>query len=144
LIEAAAANANPNQFLGRPMKVAKEEIVGLVTALEAFVAEDEEAETQEYHRLVQQVVDALTEVPGLDISLEHDEFDYLIPTAVIKFTRHWRGPSRDQVTQAMKQGDPPVYLHELGNPDELAVDPLNLRQDEVQTVVRRLREELLR
>jgi L-seryl-tRNA(Ser) seleniumtransferase len=144
LIEAAAANANPNQFLGRPMKVAKEEIVGLVTALEAFVAEDEEAETQEYHRLVQQVVDALTEVPGLDISLEHDEFDYLIPTAVIRFTRQWRGPSRDQVTQAMKQGDPPVYLHELGNPDELAVDPLNLRQDEVQTVVRRLREELLR
>ena len=48
LIEAAAANASPNPFLGRPMKVAKEEIVGLVTALELFVQEDEEAEMARY------------------------------------------------------------------------------------------------
>jgi L-seryl-tRNA(Ser) seleniumtransferase len=33
LIEAAAAHADPAQFLGRPMKVTKEEVVGLVTAL---------------------------------------------------------------------------------------------------------------
>ena len=41
LIDAALANASPAQFIGRSAKVAKEEIVGLVTALSMFVEEDE-------------------------------------------------------------------------------------------------------
>jgi L-seryl-tRNA(Ser) seleniumtransferase len=143
LIEAAAASANPNQFLGRPMKVAKEEIVGLVTALELFVEEDEEAEMGRYGSIAQRVVDALAEVPGLEITFEHDDFDYLIPHAVMRFRKGWRGPSRDRVVAAMERGDPPIYLHQLGNPDELAVDLLNLLDNEVEIVLRRLREELL-
>jgi L-seryl-tRNA(Ser) seleniumtransferase len=144
LIAAASANASPNQALGRPMKVAKEEIVGLVTALERFVEEDEEQEMREYAALAQPVVDALSEVPGLEVSLKHNELDYLIPTAVMRFGKDWRGPSRDQITQAMQLGDPPIHLHQLGEPDELAVDPLNLREDEVEVIISRLREELLR
>lgn len=144
LVEAAAANANPNQFIGRPLKVAKEEVIGLVTALELFVEEDEEQEMRQYARLAQQVVDELAEVPGLRVTLEHDDFDYLIPTAVCRFTREWRGQSRDQVMHSLELGDPPIYLHQLSEPGELAVDPLNLRDDEVRIVARRLREELLR
>ncbi|HIN06299.1 MAG TPA: aminotransferase class V-fold PLP-dependent enzyme [Dehalococcoidia bacterium] len=144
LIEAAAFNASPNQALGRPMKVSKEEIVGLITALERFVEEDEEQEMADYRGKAQHVVDALAEVPGLEISLEHDDFDYLIPTAVMRFGRDWRGPPRDQIAQAMEKGTPPIYLHQMGEPDELAVDPLNLLDDEVEIVIRRLREELLR
>lgn len=62
----------------------------------------------------------------------------------MRFGKAWRGPSRDHVAQAMKNGAPPIHLHQLGEPDELAVDPLNLLDDEVEIVVRRLREELLR
>ncbi len=144
LIEAAAANASPNQFLGRSMKVAKEEIVGLVAALQLFVEEDEGAETRQYLQMAQTVVDALIEVPGLKIAVEHDEYNYLIPIALMTFTRDWAGPSRDDVLEAMAEGDPPIYLHQLNNPDELAIDPLNLDDDELETVIRRLREELLR
>lgn len=144
LIEAAAAHANPAQFLGRPMKVAKEEVVGLVTALSMFVEEDEEAEMRAYRTLVQRVVDALSEVPGLKITLEHDEHDYLIPHALLRFGRDWRGPSRDEIARALEEGEPAIYLHQLGQPDELAVDPLNLTEEETSTVVRRLREELTR
>ena len=63
LIEAAAAQANPAQFLGRGMKVAKEEVVGLVASLAAFVEEDEAAEMTAYRAMVQQVVDAFVENP---------------------------------------------------------------------------------
>jgi len=42
LIEAAYANASPHQFIGRGLKVAKEEIIGLSKALEIFLSEDEE------------------------------------------------------------------------------------------------------
>ena len=144
LIEAAAANAAPNSYLGRSMKVAKEEIMGLVTALRIFDEEDEAAETVRYREKVQQVVDALIEVPGIRVSVQHDEWNYLVPTALIEFTTEWNGPSRDDVLEAMATGDPPVHLHQLGDPYELGVDPINLDQEELETVIRRLREELLR
>src|SRR5947199_2280431 len=44
LIRAVAANASPNQAIGRAAKTSKEEIAGLVVALELFMAEDERAE----------------------------------------------------------------------------------------------------
>ena len=144
LIEAAAAHANPAQMLGRPMKVAKEEVVGLVTALTMFLEEDEEAEMLAYRTLAERVVDALSEVPGLKITLEHDDYDYLIPHALLRFGPDWRGPSRNEIARAMEEGEPAIYLHQLGQPDELAVDPLNLTEEETSTVVRRLREELSR
>ena len=142
LIEAAAAQANPAQFLGRGMKVAKEEVVGLVASLSAFVEEDEAAEMAAYHAVVQRVVDALVEIPGLRVVLEHDDINYLIPHAVIHFTGDWRGPSRDAIAAAMEHGNPEIHLHQLGGPQELAVDPLNLTEEETDIVIRRLREEL--
>ena len=144
LIEAAAAQANPAQFLGRGMKVAKEEVIGLVASLAAFVEEDEAAEMAAYRQLAQRAVDALVEIPGLRVDLEHDGINYLIPHAVIRFTDDWRGPSRDAVAAAMESGSPQVYLHQLGGPNELAVDPLNLTEEETEIVIRRLREELTR
>ena len=88
-----------------------------------FVDETRIAEMAMYRRKAQQVVDALAEVDGLRVSLEHDEHNYLIPHAVMRFTRDWRGPGRNEVYQSMIAGDPPIYLHDIFDPDELAVDP---------------------
>ncbi len=142
LIEAAAAQANPAQFLGRGMKVAKEEVIGLVASLAAFVEEDEAAEMAAYRAMAQQVVDALVELPGLRVTLEHDSLNYLIPHAVIRFSDEWRGPSRDAIAAALERGNPQIHLHQLGGPQELAVDPLNLTEEETGIVIRRLHEEL--
>ena len=90
------------------------------------------------------VVDALIEVPGLRVSVQHDLINYLVPTALIEFTPEWNGPSRDEVMEAMAKGDPAIHLHQLGDPDEFGVDPINLDEGEVEVVIRRLREELLR
>ena len=125
------------------MKVAKEEIIGLVEALRIFVDEDEEAENRVMAEMCGQVVDALIETPGLEVTVEHDEWDYLTPIAILKFTRDWRGPSRDDVRDALTAGDPPIYLHDIHNPDELGVDPFNLDERELEIVIERLRETLL-
>ena len=142
LIDAALANASPAQFIGRSAKVAKEEIVGLVTALSMFVEEDENAEMAWYREMAQRVVDSLIEVPGLNISLEHDGIDYLLPNAVLHLGGDWSGPSAPQVAAALQQGDPPIYLQQLRAPDELMVDPLNVTEDEIDVIIRRLREAL--
>ena len=143
LIEAATANASPHQFIGRGMKVAKEEVVGLLKAVEVFLAEDEEKGNKRYREMSQIVVDALIEVPGLRVRVEHDEHDFLTPIALATFTKEWRGPSRDEVLDMMLEGDTPIYLYQLSALDEIGVDPTNLDEDELEAVIRKLHSVLL-
>ena len=116
----------------------------MLQALEIFVNEDEEAEMKRYTEMCQEVVDALIEVPGISVSVEHDQYDYLTPNTIMKFADDRMGPGRDEVFAAMVNGDPPVYLHNIHHPNELGVDPANLDEAELQLVIRRLREALLK
>ena len=143
LIKAAAANASPHQFIGRGMKVAKEEIIGLISSLKIFLNEDEDAETKQFNEVCQRIVDTLIEAPGLRVTVEHDEYNYLTPLTLIKFTKDWNGPSRDHVIEALASGEPRIQVHSLGDPDEFAVDPFNLNEQDIETVISRLHEELI-
>jgi L-seryl-tRNA(Ser) seleniumtransferase len=145
LVDAAAANSSPHQFLGRGMKVSKEGIMGFVAALEVFLDQDEEQEMARFHSMAQQIVDAFIETPGLRVTLEHDKRNYLIPNALITFEESWRGPSRSELTAALEAGDPPIYLQGVFLPeDQIAVDPFNVDEEEMDVLIHRLREELLR
>ena len=143
LIEAARANASPNTFVARSMKVSKEEIMGLITAIQVFLSEDEEAETARYTEMCNRVVDALVEVPGVEVTVEHDRIDYLIPTAMIWFQEDWRGPSESEILSALSRGDPPVFVRTLGGPGFMGIDPMNLDDEALDVAIRRVREVLL-
>jgi L-seryl-tRNA(Ser) seleniumtransferase len=148
LVRAAALNASPNQALGRAAKTSKEEIAGLVVALELFMAEDESAEMKRYTDVCAAIVEALSDISGLRAVVEHDAVNRVIPHAVVYFTPDWRGPSGHAVQVALAQGDPHIYVqqgaHQGGYFDEISVDPINLQPGEAQIVATRLREELTR
>jgi D-glucosaminate-6-phosphate ammonia-lyase len=148
LIRAAALNASPNQGVGRPSKTSKEEIVGLVTALELFLAEDEEAEMRRYRQVCQRIVAALSDLDGLRCTVEHDGVNRIIPHAVIYFEPSWNGPSGHDVREALAKGDPHIYIQQGtqqgGYFDEIAVDPINLQPGDEEIIAQRLRQELTR
>ncbi|HEY7541441.1 MAG TPA: aminotransferase class V-fold PLP-dependent enzyme [Methylomirabilota bacterium] len=148
LVRAVSLNASPNQALGRAAKTSKEEICGLVTALELFIAEDEAAETKRYVDVCTIIVEKLADIPGLRCVVEHDPMNRVIPHAVIYFTPDWTGPSGNAVQVALAKGTPHIYVqqgaHQGGYFDEIAVDPINLQPGEEQLVAARLREELTR
>ncbi|MDA1258267.1 MAG: aminotransferase class V-fold PLP-dependent enzyme [Chloroflexi bacterium] len=144
LVEAARLNAAPNQAIGRPMKVSKEEIVGLVAAVEAFMAEDEAAETARFRRYCETVVDQIAEVPGIRAQVEHDRKDHPIPHAVIYFERNWRGPDGEEIHRRLMQRSPRVYLSPLGFMGEIYMDPINLQPGEIEIVAESIRDELLK
>ena len=144
LISAAVANGSPNQFLGRGMKVSREEIIGFVTALEIFVQEDEEAQINHLRKKAQIIADALIEIPGLHVTVEHDEYNFLMPNTVIRFDKTWRGASKADTLKALEKGNPPVYLQGTFVPDDaVAVDPFNVEDNELDVLIKRLREELV-
>lgn len=141
-IEYARLCNAPNATVARALKVSKEEIAGLVAAVRTFVAVDEEAESAAYTREMQDIVDAVGDVPGVDSSVIHDEAFY-IPHAVFRFNESWRGPDNQEIGRRMKAGNPRVYVRHVDpGGREVSVDPLNIQEGEHEHVARRLRDEL--
>ncbi|MQG19144.1 MAG: aminotransferase class V-fold PLP-dependent enzyme [SAR202 cluster bacterium] len=140
LIQACAANASPNPFIGRSMKVAKEEIIGLITALEIFVSENEKIQFDRFRKMSQMVVDLLKDVPGIKVSVEEDEYDYLNPMAIIKFQSGWKGPYRDELQEILLQKNPRIYIRALAGQDETGIDPFNIDDHEMEIIIERLQE----
>lgn len=65
LIEAARANGSPNQRLVRAMKAGKEEICGLLSAVERYVAHNHEDDLRHYEECVASWVAALQPIAGV-------------------------------------------------------------------------------
>ena len=65
LIDAALMQASPNSHLGRGMKVGKEEIIGLIAALNRYERLDYEALEAEWARKARYIVGELSDVKGL-------------------------------------------------------------------------------
>ena len=140
LIQSCSANAAPNPFLGRSMKVAKEEIIGLTTALEIFVSEDEKIQFDRFRKMSQMVVDLLHDIPGIKVTVEEDEFDYLNPMAIIKFQPDWKGPYRDELQDILIERHPRIYIRALAGPEETGIDPFNVDDHEMEIILKRLKE----
>jgi len=146
LIRAAVLNSSPNQGVGRAAKTSKEEIVGLVTALELFLAEDEETEMNRYREVCTRIVDAVRDLPGIRAVVEQDAVNRVLPHAVVYFEPSWDGPSGHIIQVALAQGEPHIYVqqgpHQGGYFDEIAIDPINLQPGDEEIIATRLREEL--
>ena len=64
LIEAAALNHSPNTAIGRGMKVGKEEIIGLITALNRYVKLDHDAVRETWNKKARYIAEQLEGIPG--------------------------------------------------------------------------------
>ena len=67
LVRACRLNSNPNSAIGRGMKVGKEEIAGLVRAVEIFMEQDEEALVRKWEECCRTIGDALKGVAGVRV-----------------------------------------------------------------------------
>ena len=131
-VEYARLNNAPYATAARGQKVSREEIAGILAALRTFVDEDEEAETQNYKRQMEFVVDLVAEVPGVRAVVEHD-YDHYIPHAVIYFTPNWKGPDMETVRDILMAGNPRVYVSPTFGPDPgIQFDALNIQDGELE------------
>ena len=146
LIEAAYANSSPNsEAIGRAAKVCKEEIAGLVTALEIFVDTDFDAIQADWRAKSVHVADRLGDIPGLRVELmearpEQDEPDSNTARTEVSFTQSWTGPSMEEVIQMLEDGDPGIRVRASQIDDSFLFIPVNVRDGEEEVVANRLRE----
>ena len=146
LIEAAYFNGSPNSTsIGRAAKVCKEEIAGLITALELFVDTDHQAVMADWRAKCRHVVSALSDIPGVRAELalgdpDLGEFPESQPRAIISFDKSWTGPSKDEVEDRLEAGEPSIRARFAGGPRHIAISPVNLQEGEEELIAQRLRE----
>jgi L-seryl-tRNA(Ser) seleniumtransferase len=69
LVQHALLNMSPNEdTIGRPCKVGKEEIMGLLKALEVFLAENQDAVDREQTRQLDTIADKVAKIPGVTLT----------------------------------------------------------------------------
>lgn len=108
LIEAATEGQSPYGGIGRGMKVGKEEIVGMVAAVERFLRVDHEAEARELDRRVAEMTKLIGNVEGVTLSRYVPEIANVVPHLAMEF-RQGRTPSAKQVHDKLLEGDPAIY-----------------------------------
>ncbi|HIK89471.1 MAG TPA: aminotransferase class V-fold PLP-dependent enzyme [Dehalococcoidia bacterium] len=129
--------------IGRPMKVSKENIVGLVTALQLFTDSDEGAEWDGWYSKAQYVAERLAGIDGVRVELEDDPAERQGPQPVLYFEDNYDGPSTADIKEQLEAGDPGIYVGGGGNRPEINIVMVNVQDGEEIVIADRL-EEILR
>lgn len=140
LIEAARLNAPPNgDTIGRGMKVNKEEMLGMLVALELFLEKDHARERRDFDRRAEAVRAGATAVPGVRAEVFVPEIANHVPHVRVS----WDGADEAQaaaLVKAMKDGEPSIGIRNEGK--DLVLGVWMMRPGEEKVVARRLRQVL--
>ena len=155
LIEAARKNNSPNSnTVGRGMKVAKEEIVGLIAAVDWFLGQDDAAMEAEYRKRAELIASHLKNIPTVQTQIFIPEVAANhVPHLLITYDQNRVKIVGSEVMSKMRAGKPRIELNPStggapasaglpGGPNTIVVGVWMLQSGEDQIVGRRLREVL--
>lgn len=140
LIAACACNSCPNYSVGRPMKVDKESICGLVRAVELYVGRDFASQMRGWEEMVGGFAKRLSGIPGITVRRGFPSPPGIqpagIPRAYVQIDRSKTGLSSEQVHKELQQSDPGIMADLQG--DCLVLNPQMLTAREAKAIARRL------
>lgn len=115
LIRAARANSSPIHSIGRAAKAAKEDIVGLMVALERYLERDHDAELERWRNQAEAMIEHLSGLPGVSVRYQHDDSEHHTPRVEIVFAASTGIDAHDLVL-ALEEQDPRIFLFEPTGP----------------------------
>jgi L-seryl-tRNA(Ser) seleniumtransferase len=119
--------------MGRAFKVGKEDIAGLVTALQAYDGRDHEADQHHWLRLLNSIAAELSKLPGVEVHLREGDKTTAVPLLQIDAAAGW---AVGRFAAELRAGDPAVWLGMSLFPDrEIWIDPVNLQEGEESLLV---------
>ena len=116
LVQAAWLNSAPHHAFGRSMKVGKEEIMGMLAAVEAWVKRDHDAEWKQWESWLGTIREKVAPVPTVktEILLPRGPSNYA-PQLRISFDPAKIGATGEELSEALMAGDPRVVVPGGGN-----------------------------
>ncbi len=112
LIEAAKLNNSPNSnTIGRGLKVAKEEVVGLVAAVDWFLSQDDAALEAEFQKRADLIAARVKTLPTVDTKTFIPPVANHVPHLLITYDQNRITISATDVAQKLRQGTPRIELN---------------------------------
>jgi L-seryl-tRNA(Ser) seleniumtransferase len=154
LIAAATQNNSPNDdVVGRGMKVAKEQIVGMVAAVDWFLSQSDAGFEAEFRRRADRIAAALKDIPTLTAEIFIPPVANNVPHLLIRYDQQRVKIAPKEVARQLRAGTPSIELNpatgatggSAGIPkeaDKIVVGVWMLEPGEDAIVARRLHEVL--
>lgn len=139
LIAAAKKNAPPiGDAIGRVMKVNKEEILGMLVALEVYLSRDDKAEWDMWEKQIQLISDHATSVPGVTSEIHVPELANHVPSLRIKWDQKKVKITAGEARQALRDGHPSIET--MGDRETIAITSWMMVPGEERIVAKRVKE----
>jgi len=141
LIAAARLNAPPNgNAIGRGMKVNKEEMLGMLVALELYLEKDHIEEQREFGQRADAIRSSASSVAGVKAEVFVPEVANHVPHVRISWDAPAKRMTASDVVKRLLDGDPSIGTRSEG--DALVIGVWMMRPGEEKIVARRLRQVL--
>jgi L-seryl-tRNA(Ser) seleniumtransferase len=141
LIAAARLNAPPNgNTVGRGLKVNKEEMVGMLAALELYLAKDHAAEQREFEGRADTIRNSAAAVAGVNAEVFVPEVANHVPHVRISWDAAAKGLTPADAVKKLRAGEPSIGTRTEG--DAVVIGVWMMRPGEEKIVARRLRDVL--
>jgi uncharacterized pyridoxal phosphate-dependent enzyme len=137
MIAAIAVNGSPHQRLARPMKVGKEEMIGLLAAVERYVDEDWQDRARRYEATVERWVEHFGSLPGMSAArVFPNEAGQPTPRCRVAFAAE-TGLSGAEVVRLLWEGDPRIAVA-VDGPDAISMTPELLAEGDESILLDRI------
>ena len=112
LIAVATATNNPfDDGVGRGMKVAKEQIVGMVAAVDWFLSQSDEAMEAEFRRRADRICTELKSIPSLESKIVVPPVANHVPHLLLRYDQQHVKIAPLEVAQKLREGNPSIELN---------------------------------
>jgi uncharacterized pyridoxal phosphate-dependent enzyme len=139
LIAAARLNAPPHAAIGRGMKVNKEEMLGMLVALEAFLKRSDH-EARVFAQRAEAIRRSASAVAGVTAEIFVPEIANHVPHVRIRWAAAGPADRAEEVVRSLRAGEPSIVIR--AEEGALVVGVWMMRDGEEQIVARRLRQVL--
>jgi uncharacterized pyridoxal phosphate-dependent enzyme len=139
LVAYALRNNSPHEdTLGRSQKVGKEEVVGMVKALELYLAEDHEALNLEWQRRLEYISAAVVKVPGVSTEFMVPDVANHVPHMRIVWDPKRVSISPKDVSAALRQSKPSIVIGPSEHGSGLSMNSFMLQPGEEKIIAEKL------
>ena len=140
LINKEALPGGPQHGIGRPCKVGKEQIVGLMVALKRFVEEGDRVRRAEWEATVHALRGAIGDLPHAEVTAVVNP-GRPVPTVRLSLDEEALGLTAVELVQQLMAGDPSIHVSTSEVYEgALLFSPICLREGDVVAIGRRLKE----
>jgi len=143
LVDSDAIEGVPRQGIGRPLKTGKEEIAGLVRALECFVEETQDEQTEWVDR-ASRIADELGRVEGLSTEIRDGQRS-VAPEVAVVVDEAASPVSTQALVGALRAETPRVFVGaDNADQGQFTVNPICLDDADIAHVIKRITAHLRR